>query len=99
MEIALIQTGEEITLQITGKLTAATEQEFCGAIDDALTKSKRLILDFQGVSYVASAGLRVLISTRKKLSALQGSLVLRNLKEDILEVFRITGLDSILTIE
>jgi anti-anti-sigma factor len=99
MEIKQIQTGDTIVLKIAGKLTAVAEEAFCGVIDDALTKTNRLVLDFQDVSYVASAGLRVLVSTRKKITALQGSLVLRNLKDDILEVFRITGLDTILTIE
>ncbi|MDR2483793.1 MAG: STAS domain-containing protein [Treponema sp.] len=99
MEIEQIETGETITLKVSGKLTAGTAEDFGVTVTDALTKTAYLVLDFQGVTYVASAGLRVLVLTQKKLAAAGGTLILRNLKSGILEIFQITGLDSIFTIE
>jgi anti-sigma B factor antagonist len=99
MELEQIQNGEEITVKVSGKLTAGTAEEFGVVVTDALTKTSHLVLDFQELSYVASAGLRVLVASQKKLNTAGGTLVLRNLKSDVLEVFQITGLDTVLTIE
>jgi anti-sigma B factor antagonist len=99
MELEQIQNGAEITMKVSGKLTAGTAEEFGALISDALTKTSHLVLDFQAVSYVASAGLRVLVASQKKLDAAGGTMMLRNLKSDVLEVFQITGLDTVLTIE
>ncbi|MDR3341447.1 MAG: STAS domain-containing protein [Treponema sp.] len=99
MEISKIQTDNTITLRISGKLSAATAEEFGKAVDAAIDESTRLVMDFQGVTYLASAGLRVLISAQKKLTALDGSFSLCNVGETILEVFEITGLDDIFDIQ
>ena len=57
-----------------------------------------LILDFAGVEYVSSAGLRVLLSTQKQMYE-QGSMTLKNVSEMIMEIFEVTGFTEILTIE
>lgn len=88
-----------ITLKVQGKLTAGTAETFNGAVQEALAETDRLVLDFQGLSYVASAGLRVLISAHKQLAARKGALRLCNLGKDVFEVFQATGLDTILDIQ
>ncbi|MDR1957405.1 MAG: STAS domain-containing protein, partial [Treponema sp.] len=73
--------------------------EFGVAVDAAIAECKQIVMDFKDVSYLASAGLRVLISAQKQLKALQGSLSLRNVREDVFEVFEITGLDDVFDIQ
>ena len=58
-----------------------------------------LVLDFAKVAYISSAGLRVLLSTQKKMNAAEGTFVVRNINEIVKEVFEVTGFDEILTIE
>jgi anti-sigma B factor antagonist len=98
MEITKTASEDSITLAVSGKLSAATASECEAAVDLALGETKNLLLDFKELSYLASAGLRVLISAQKKLKAVGGSLALLNLREEVMEVFEVTGLDDVLDI-
>jgi anti-sigma B factor antagonist len=98
MEIIISSMEDKITLSVKGKLSAATAQEFNVAVEKALKESQTLVLDFEDVDYMASAGLRVLVAAQKRLSADGGSLTLLNLRSDVREVFELTGLDEIFTI-
>jgi anti-anti-sigma factor len=99
MEVVKTEDEGVITLAISGKLSAATAEEFGVAVDKAITESTKLILDFQKVSYLASAGIRILISTQKKLIGGGGSLTFTNVQENISEVFELTGLDDVFNIQ
>ena len=57
-----------------------------------------LEFDFAGLEYISSAGLRVLLSAQKTMNR-QGSMVIRNVNQIIMEVFEITGFVDILRIE
>ncbi|GHV45819.1 anti-sigma-B factor antagonist [Spirochaetia bacterium] len=99
MEIVKTGAGTGITLEVSGKLSAATAEEFGAAVDAAVEETGALILDFAGVTYLASAGLRVLIGANKKLLAKKGSLLILHAGEAIQEVFEITGLDDVFDIQ
>jgi anti-sigma B factor antagonist len=98
MEIGKIRSEDKIVLSPQGKLSAATAGEFNAAVEEALGESSALVLDFAGVDYLASAGLRVLVVAQKRLSASGGSLTLLNVGKAALEVFEVTGLDEVLDI-
>lgn len=57
-----------------------------------------LIMDFSGLEYISSAGLRVLLSAQKVMNK-QGKMVIRHVNKTILEVFKVTGFVDILTLE
>ena len=57
-----------------------------------------LILDFEKLEYISSAGLRVLLSTQKTMNK-QGTMVIRHVNETVMEVFEVTGFVDILTIQ
>ncbi len=59
---------------------------------------KTLILDFQDLEYLSSAGLRVILAAQKTMNK-QGSMVVRHVNEIMMEVFEVTGFVDILTIE
>jgi anti-sigma B factor antagonist len=99
MEVVKTKDGEILTLAISGKLSAATAEEFGAAVDAAIAESPKLILDFKDVSYLASAGLRVLVSAQKQITAKSGSMTLINVSEDVHEVFEVTGLDDVFDIK
>ena len=65
---------------------------------EAYPKATELILDFKGLDYISSAGLRVLLASQKVMNK-QGKMILKNVKEAVMEVFEITGFLDILTIE
>ena len=59
---------------------------------------KNLILDFKGLEYISSAGLRVLLAAQKKMQKI-GSMKVINVCEAVMEVFEITGIADVLVIE
>src|SRR5882672_11496358 len=59
---------------------------------------RKVLLNFANVEFMSSAALGKLITLHRKLQAVQGKLVLCNISKSILEVFKITKLDKLLTI-
>ena len=56
-------------------------------------------IDMEETEYICSVGLRVLIGTQKKLRDKTCKFIIRNVKPDIMEIFKVTGFTGILTIE
>jgi anti-sigma B factor antagonist len=98
MEIVKTISADVVTLAVTGKLSAATADEFSAAVDLALGETQNIVLDFKELNYLASAGIRVLVSAQKKLKASGGTLCLFHVCEEVMEVFEVTGLDDVFDI-
>lgn len=88
-----------VLLEVSGELTAVTAEQLSTAVEQAITEANKMVLDFKDLDYLASAGLRVILNTQKKLNALKGDLVIRNVSEDVMNVFEMTGLNDVLTFE
>ncbi len=89
--------GSSLTLKIEGRLDTVTAPELEAAINEHIQGLTSLTMDFGGVEYVSSAGLRVILSAQKAMSR-QGEMVLTNVRSEVDEVFEITGFKDILTI-
>ncbi|MEI9981865.1 MAG: STAS domain-containing protein [Aliidongia sp.] len=72
------------------------EKELLGYIEGG---SRRLLLDFSDLTYISSAGLRVVLVAAKRMKAAGGKLVLASLSAQVAEVFEISGFNRILDIE
>lgn len=90
--------GAKLTLNVQGRLDTTTAPQLEAELKDSVSCVSELVLDFAGLEYISSAGLRVLLSAQKVMSR-QGSMVVRNVNEDIMDVFELTGFSDILTIE
>ncbi len=89
--------GEKLSVFVEGRLDTSTAPDLEKELSD-LTGVKELVLDFGKLEYVSSAGLRVLLASQKAMNA-QGTMLIKNVNETIMEVFEITGFADILTIE
>ena len=98
MTIEIKKSVDELVLEITGRLDTITAPALDKTINENLGENKSLILDFKHLEYISSAGLRVLLSAQKKLHQ-NGTMKLKNVREEVMEVFEITGFVDILTIE
>jgi anti-sigma B factor antagonist len=98
MEITKIANGEQLTINVNGRLDTTTSVEFEGFLNDNLANVKTLIIDCAQLAYVSSAGLRVLLSAQKKMQKV-GAMKLINVCELVMEVFEMTGFVNILDIE
>lgn len=92
-----IENGSAV-FALAGRLDTVTAPELERALQESLAGVSELTLDFEGLDYISSAGLRVLLSTQKLMSK-QGAMKLRNVGETIMEIFEVTGFSDILTIE
>ena len=99
MIINKITENNSIILAVSGELTAVTSEQLNIAIKAAIEETKCLMLDFKELEYVASAGLRVILETKKSLDAKGGEFIIRNVCEAVMEVFEITGFSDILRLE
>ena len=98
MNIEIIKNLEEIIIEVAGRLDTTTAPILEKTINENIENSKKLTLDLKELTYISSAGLRVLLSAQKKMQK-AGSMKVKNVCEEIMEVFDMTGFTDILTIE
>ena len=91
--------GDKIILEVEGKVDSLTNQQLQDAILLALQKMNNLIIDFKGVNYISSAGLRALLMGQKTAQAKRGKMVLCNVSEAVKSIFDVTGFTEILEFE
>lgn len=91
--------GDLLTVQISGDLNIKTSP----LLEEELTKSiggvKKLVLDFTGVEYISSAGLRVLLALEKSMRRQQGSMTLLHVNPAVKEIIRLAGFLQVMHIE
>ena len=85
-------------IALEGRLDTTTAPELEKAINDEGEALKSLVLDFGGVDYISSAGLRVLLTAQKKMNV-QGSMELTNVSDAVMDIFEMTGFADILVIK
>ena len=92
-----IENGKAL-FTLTGRLDTTTAPDLEKELKDSLDSVSELTLDFAGLDYISSAGLRVLLAAQKTMNK-QGSMKLKNVNETIMEIFEVTGFSDILTVE
>jgi anti-anti-sigma factor len=90
---------DKLVLSIEGRIETNTAPEFQNAVLGAFQKCSNVILDFEEVAYISSAGLRGLLLGQKTAQSKGGSMVLTNVNDAVMEVLKMTGFRSILTIQ
>jgi anti-anti-sigma factor len=100
MEIAQERDGEVIVVRLSGRLDSSTAK----TVEDGLVAAiagaapPRIVIDLTGLSYISSAGLRVLLLTNRKVAGAGGRMALCGLTAAVREVFAISGFDTILSL-
>ena len=98
MTIDKKRDAAELTITLTGRLDTTNAPLLEAEIKESLDGVEHLVLDFAGLDYLSSAGLRVLLAAQKTMNR-QGDMVVRHVNETIAEIFEVTGFSDILTIE
>ena len=99
MNITTTIDGAQASIAVEGKLSVATSPDLEQEIAKLPESVSNIAIDLAELDYISSAGLRVLVSTQKLTSARGGALVLRNPKDEVMDVFEMTGLSEIFEIE
>ncbi|MBQ7160300.1 MAG: STAS domain-containing protein [Clostridia bacterium] len=92
-----IENGKAV-VNPQGRLDTTTAPELESALKEIIPGTSELVLDLEGLEYISSAGLRVLLSAQKAMNK-QGSMKLCHVNDTITEIFDVTGFSDILTIE
>jgi anti-anti-sigma factor len=99
MELTTQETNGVTVVGFEGKLDTNTcpdaEMLMKKTLDDG---AKKILVDFSKLDFVSSAGLRVLLSTAKRLESSGGELRICGLNETVGEIFEISGFDTILSV-
>ncbi|MBQ9828357.1 MAG: STAS domain-containing protein [Lachnospiraceae bacterium] len=97
----IIKTAEEgkMNIELKGRLDTTTAPELEKEISDVIEDITDITLDLKELEYISSAGLRVLLATQKAMNRKEGTMVVKEVPEVIMEIFEVTGFSDILTIE
>ena len=98
MTIEIKKTAEATILEIVGRLDTMTASSLDKTINEDIGEVQNLVLDLKGLEYISSAGLRVILGAQKKMQKI-GSMKVRNVCAEVMEVFEMTGFADILVIE
>ncbi len=98
MTIDKKQDGSKLTISLEGRLDSNTAPQLEAELKASLEGVTELVLDFSALSYLSSAGLRVILAGQKQMNT-QGGMVITGVNETIMEIFQITGFTEILTIQ
>ena len=90
--------GSALTIKLEGRLDTITAPKLEAELKSSITGVTDLTFDFSALEYISSAGLRVLLSAQKVMKK-QGSMVVRNVNDTVMEIFEVTGFSDFLTIE
>ncbi len=100
MKTSIEQLEDKYLVTLEGELDTAAAADVEKTLQPLYTTSgKDVIIDCKGLEYIASSGLRILISILKGAKAGGSKVVLKNMNEDIKSVFKLTGFINIFEIE
>lgn len=99
MNIVTVDEGNPYVMQVIGRLDTNSAPKLDDFMSGLYAKGVNdIVMDMKSCDFVSSAGLRVIV-TMQKHAVTEGSLVFRNVKPSVMEVFEMTGFDKILTFE
>ena len=98
MNITKNLNGTTLEIALEGRLDTMTAPELEAELNKEMAGAESLVLDFSKLDYISSAGLRVLLSAHKAMTA-KGGMKVTHVNEIVQEVFEVTGFTDVLTIE
>ncbi|MBQ7274754.1 MAG: STAS domain-containing protein [Clostridiales bacterium] len=90
--------GKKLTITVEGRLDTTSAPQLEEIVRGQIGDSETLVFDFEKLDYISSAGLRVLLAAQKIMNK-QGKMVVKNVSEEVKEIFEVTGFCDILTLE
>lgn len=98
MEIIKTMKNGVLTIALDGKMDITTAPDLEKEVSN-LDGVKELIMDFEKLRYISSAGLRVLLLAHKKMIKQGGTMKVIHINENVMEVMTAMGFADILTVE
>lgn len=98
MTITKNMEGTKLTIALEGRLDTTTSPQLENELHPDIDAATEVIFDLEQLQYISSAGLRVLLSAQKIMNK-QGTMTIKNVCPEIMDIFDVTGFVDILNIE
>ena len=98
METKIIENGNEAELLINGRLDTSTAKDARVVFEDLANRFDKVTLNLQGLTYCSSAGIRVIRQLYKMMKEKNGKLATVNVSEPVMNIFEMTGVTAILSL-
>lgn len=98
LKISVKNDGKEYTFTLEGRLDTLTSPSLEEKINGVVGGADKLIIDLTALSYISSAGLRVLLGATQQMEG-KGEMIVRNPCQAVREVFDLTGFSRLFTIQ
>jgi anti-anti-sigma factor len=96
MKINIQRNGDEVVVALNGELDTVTTAQIGEELNRIIEMaSNQLIIDCKDLEYISSSGLRFFMQLKRHSEQLNGTVTLKNLNDDVKEVFRISGFHHI----
>lgn len=100
MTLDIIENNDVVTGILQGRLDTAASADFARDMQPLMDNAdKHIVLDCQGLEFIASSGLRLFLSLRKQTIANGGDVTIKNVSAEVKQVFTITGFFSLFNFE
>ncbi len=99
MELSGERDGEVLVLTPEGRIDGSNSADFQSAVMERIDEgSESILLDFAGISYISSAGLRAVLILAKKLNQTKGKFGLCSMQQSVQSVFEVSGFVKIINV-
>ncbi len=100
MEVNINKTDAVTTVRLIGRLDTPAAQEVSKALEPVMEDAAgTTVLDCTEMNYISSSGLRIFLTLRKAAASRGGKVIIRNISDDIRQVFMMTGFLNLFEIE
>ncbi len=98
-EVKTKRDGSVLNVALSGVLDTKGAPDLNDAVLGSISELTEIHFDFSDLEYLTSAGLRTILEAQQEMDDKDGVLTIKNVNEDIMEVFEMTGFIDVLTIE
>ncbi len=99
MSIDIERDNGTVVARPSGRIDSSNSRDFQSGLEAAVTDSDTvLVLSFENVDYISSAGMRVILLTARSLQRKRAKIALCSMNDSIRAVFKISGFDKIVPI-
>lgn len=91
--------GKTLSVKPMGQLDSSSSPAFEAELRQRLSGVESIVVDFEKVDYISSAGLRVFLATEQYLEDHGGEMKLIHVNEHIMEIFDLVGFMDVVNVE
>ncbi|MFT4553836.1 MAG: anti-anti-sigma factor [Chlamydiales bacterium] len=101
VELSTEKKNDVLILRVGGRLDAISSPQLEKQVMESINEGNhnKVLMNFEQVDYLSSAGMRLLLSTTKKMKSKEGKFVICTISDSVMEVIKMAGFDHILNIK